>query len=1186
MILTDEGTWYSATDLLNWLGCAHRSALDARLLRDPGLRALLPQPDPERPVLRPDGDDGPSFDSPAAARGELHERAMLSRLESEGFDVVRIPRPDGPGADPLRARVDETVAAMRTGADVVFQAALLDAPWFGFADFLVRVDSVPSSLGDFAYEVRDTKLARHASASALIQMAHYGAMVEKVQGAPPPSLVVWLGTGEAARWPYTDAAPYLEEARRRFLAFHEAGLPTGPEPVAACPSCRWLLLCEPEWGPGDLRHVHRLTRRQRALLRESGIGTVGALAAAEDPHRPERIARPTFARLRDQARVQSGPQPFAVVRPQARSEGLLAVPATDLDDVYFDLEGDPFAAIPTLDYLWAFCDAAGAYEHRWAHSPEAEREAFSWFVSLLLEREARGPDWHVYHYNSYEITSMRRIAASWPVEAERQHWIDTVERIVAQRFVDLYRAVEAGVRTQDGSTSLKVVEKLAGYDRSAGAAAGAVSRADDSITAYEQYVMGTDEAERQGLLDSIRDYNAHDVRATLAVHAWLHGLQDELADEDLLDDPEPYVPSDKVLERAEETAQLRDTLIAAASGGDALPSGLSADGARLLAHILEWHRKETVAQYVDVLRLKEWALDGGESADEHEGVDAVWDELNGAAPQPGLRPGTEHESCLLDLELVEVLPPKKARKNAAIPRVFRCRPGAWKVKAGSNLDEALPPGADRPPISITVDEHDAQEGLVRFSRGEVPDGLGPFVLNGIVNDASVWSSLMRLGHQALSADPPGWAVLAFGLLDRVPPADADDMAARDGEEASDRARRIAAGLRSASLPVQGPPGTGKTWLGGHLVADAIERADADGRRLLIGVTANSHKVIDNLLLEAVRVCSERGLAPAVMHVGPPEKVVDDPAIAQVKSGGVAMAGWIAENAGRHRVVGATKYAWSRPEVTMAADVLLIDEAGQFSLADALAALQSARTAIALGDPQQLSAPVQAAHDESVNLSVLEHLAAGHDVLPDDDGVFLDVSHRMHPAVCSVVGALAYEGELRSSPDAARRSIAGPTVTTHGVTVDVRPGVSWVPLDGDGEEEVDAVVDLVHGLVGSVTVTKADVSTAPLDLADVLVVAPHNAHVNRIQQALPDARVGTVDRFQGQQGHVVVYSMGRLAERAGDVRFLYELNRLNVALSRARLMAIVVSHRDAVFPPVADPDDLRLVSRFIRAVGHG
>ncbi|MHB1066588.1 MAG: DEAD/DEAH box helicase, partial [Candidatus Nanopelagicales bacterium] len=375
-------------------------------------------------------------------------------------------------------------------------------------------------------------------------------------------------------------------------------------------------------------------------------------------------------------------------------------------------------------------------------------------------------------------------------------------------------------------------------------------------------------------------------------------------------------------------------------------------------------------------------------------------------------------------------------------------------------------------------------------------------------------------------------------------------------------------------------------LGGRLVADAIRRADAEGRTLLIGVTANSHKVIDNLLLEAVRACSERGLAPAFMHVGPPEKVVDDPAIAQVKSGGVLMAGWIAENAGRHRVVGATKYAWSRPEVTMAADVLLIDEAGQFPLADALAALQSARAAIALGDPQQLSAPVQAAHDESVNLSVLEHLASGHDVLPEADGVFLDVSHRMHPAVCSVVGALAYEGELHSSPDAARRSIAGPAVATHGVTVDVRPGVSWVPLDADGEEEVDAVVDLVRGLVGSVTVTDADGSTAPLRLADVLVVAPHNAHVNRIQQALPDARVGTVDRFQGQQGHAVVYSMGRLAERAGDVRFLYELNRLNVALSRARLMAIVVSHRDAVFPPVADPEDLRLASRFIRAVGKG
>ena len=572
MIRTAEGEWYSASDLLAWLGCHHRTTLDARVPDDPDLAAFLKEQRSAAVLLMPDGEDGDGFETPAQARGDLHERAMLQRLVDAGHRVVRIERPADYSAAAIRERALDTRRAMESGADVVFQATLLDEPWYGFADFLVRVDDVLSAFGEYAYEVRDTKLARHPSTNALLQMAHYGAILEKEQGAPPVSLVVWLGTGTEFPWAYGDAKPYLDELRSRYLAFRAAGAQTMPEPVSACGSCRWEPLCSAQWAAEDLINVHRLTRIQRHRLRELGIATIDSLAGAREQDRPAGMAKPTFDRLRQQAAVQAGQATCELIRPQP-AEGLASIPAAHPADAYFDLEGDPFAAMPTLDYLWAYCDAQGEYEFRWAHTPEDELQAFGWFLNALHKREAEGGDWHVYHYNSYELTSLRRVAAAHPDPIEAARRSKEVERLIEERFVDLYRAVELGLRTQAGSTSLKIVEKLAGYDRSVGAAAGAVARADDSIVAYETYVMSTDEAERAAILDGIREYNAHDVRATRAVHYWLRELAAQLAVDDITPEPGPYVTPDDVLERIERTEALRDALRAAAASGEPLISG-------------------------------------------------------------------------------------------------------------------------------------------------------------------------------------------------------------------------------------------------------------------------------------------------------------------------------------------------------------------------------------------------------------------------------------------------------------------------------------------------------------------------------------------------------------------------------------------------------------------------------------
>jgi len=1177
-----EGVRYSATDLLTWLGCAHASRLDARAMSEPALRRWLRD---RRDLLEADLDSGVAFPEPAARRGEEHERATLDRLKARGLTVAHITRP---GPEGLAGAVTATVAAMRAGADVVFQAALTDGPWFGYADFLVRVDGWPSRFGGFAYEVRDTKLARHATASALLQTAHYGAMVELVQGAPPPRLVLLLGDGREFAWAYEDAAPYLAEVRERFLAFHTAGTEPVAEPVRACGLCRWADRCEQAWGPQDLRHVHRLTGPQRRALHQTGIGTVAGLAAAGPAARPDGMHEKTFDRLRAQAAVQTGTAGYELVRPQDSQVGIWSTPARHPLDMYLDLEGDPFAAVPTLDYLWAYCDVDGTYVYRWAHTPEGERRAVLWLLGELRRREALGGDWHVYHYNTYEPAAIGRVLGSWPDDTERAALQAEMAGLVQRRFDDLYRRVEAGVRTRDGSTSLKVVEKIAGYDRTA--AAAAVGGADDSIKAYEQYLRTTDDEPRRAeLLEGIRRYNEHDVRATKRVHDWLLRRADDLGERDLTDadDDTGHVPSDRVRERVEATADLQRRLTdAGGPAGGPLPSGLSTGGALMLAAMLEWHRNEMLVAFADHRRLHAWALDGdphGPLDDHHVGQPTGPD-----GPAPNLRrTGTEGESCLLDVTgpTSTVAVPGGGSTSRKVRRTYACRPGAWRVRAGTALQEALPDGAARKPVTVTVTGHDPVAGTFSFERVAVPDDLGPLVVGPFAEPPAVWEALMRLGEAALTPDPAPDQVLPLRVLDRLPAFPPTEMAPRPGEDATGRGLRLAGALRAGLLPVQGPPGTGKTRLAARIVLRELDEAARQGRTAVVGVVAGSHKVIGNLLAEVRRLADQTRTAVDVAHLGDPTQVDTDHGITRLAGSSAALAPWTARQreAGRPGVVGATKFGWSRSDTAGTADLLVVDEAGQVSLADALAVMQASARVVALGDPQQLAAPVQATQTDAVRVSLLEHLTGGKQVMPPEVGVFLDVTHRMHPAVCAVVGELSNRGALTASPAAARRGITGPALTLAGHTVPVTPGVVWLPVEGGPDTEAATVAELVRRLTLTATVTTED-GTGPLTPQDVLVVAPHNAHVNRIARAVgAGVRVGTVDRFQGQQGHVVILAMGREARTAQDVRFLYETNRLNVALSRARLLVVVVAHPDACYPPVNDPEDLLLASRFNRAL---
>ncbi|MDV3223150.1 TM0106 family RecB-like putative nuclease, partial [Intrasporangium sp.] len=688
-----------------------------------------------------------------------------------------------------------------------------------------------------------------------------------------------------------------------------------------------------------------------------------------------------------------------------------------------------------------------------------------------------------------------------------------------ERFVDLYAVVRQGLRISKGSYSIKKLEEFYWGHVRASEGAG-VADGLSSVVEYERWLVGRDEGTpEQGILDEIRDYNEEDVRSTLALHEWLEDRRGEL-------ESQGHVLTRPVPEEVRELSDEERSEID-------LAERLVAAGEDLLAGLVGWHRREQRPEWWDFFRYKE--LD---TADLVEDGTAIGD-LG---------------------EPVEV----GAVKRSRIWR-YPFPPQDCKVAVGKYVPDVDTHGPVGKVVAI-----DAVEGWIDLSMSKTLDPPRPRGIGGPgpVMDQVLRQSLARTAELRLH----GGASLATRLIDRVVPP-RDLLAVRPGESAKDVVVRVGMGLDGEVLAVQGPPGSGKTTAGSALIRGLLDAGHT------VGVTAQSHAVILNLLREvgrpALHKCGSNGDEPEA----------GDGLVRHVTDNGEVAA---ALSSGETQLVGGTAWLWSREELADAVDVLVIDEAGQFSLANAVAVAPAASSLVLLGDPQQLMQPTKAAHPYGSGISALDHLRTegetAHDVIPADRGVFLDRTFRMHPTLTAFVSELAYEGRLESAPGRERLAVDAPGRLSGD-------GLRWVPVEHTSvveqasQEEADVVRALVDDLLRGAW-TSADGTVSPITLDDILVIAPYNAQVAALLHALPEgARVGTVDKFQGRQGAVVIYSMASTSADVAPrgVSFLYDLHRLNVAISRAKAMAVVVGSPLLLDAEVHSPEDLRAVNALCRYV---
>lgn len=1109
----------SPSDLVAFLACEHRSVLDRRVVE--GLLERPVRDDPELEILR--------------RRGDEHERRELARLKAEGREVVEIVR-GGSSPEALREAEAETLAAMRAGADVIFQATFFDGRWRGHADFLIRIEQ-PSDLGPWSYEVADTKLARRAKPAAVLQLCSYAEHVARLQGVLPAEVEVVTGDGERHRHRLADAMAYFRTAKARFEAFVDAAPaePPYPEPVAHCAICPWDERCSARRRADDhLSLVAGVRRDMITKLGRAGITTLTELAASTPGERVPGMGDATADRLRHQARLQlaqraDGRVRYELLDPEP-GRGLAVLPPPSPGDLFFDMEGDPWAGDGGLEYLFGLVEADGTYHAFWGHDPVAEKRAFEGVVDLLVQRLDADPAMHVYHYAPYEATALKKLAGR---HATREAEVDRLLR--GDVLVDLYRVVRQGVRVSQEGYGLKKLEPLYLPPRD-----GDIQDGGSSIVVYEDWIESGDDA----LLESIRAYNEVDCLSTRGLRDWLEARRAEL--------PEVARPAEAEGEASEAVAEADARSLALATAllarvpDDPDERDDDQQGRWLLAQLLGWHRREARPEWwawFDRLeRTDEELVNDRESLGEITFVGVVDDLGRSAVYRYAFDPTQEHKWKVGDS-----------------PRDPRSQKGAGEIVA---LD--LGGG--------TVDLKRGKAGGWEHPTSLVPP---PPIDNKVPRDAVERLAAAVVEHPA--GDPPRHRA-ALDLLRRRPPRvfDVEPGAPlqRPGEPGSDAVCRLVPRLLGACLAVQGPPGSGKTWTGAALVVDAVRR----GTR--VGITAQSHSAIGNLLEEVVKRAAAEGQAVRIVQKATEQqRCRADGVVCTEKNEAVDEA----LRMGDVDVVAGTAWLFARPELDGTLDLLVVDEAGQRSLADVLAVSGAATDLVLLGDPQQLAQVSKGTHPPGAERSALQHVLDGHPTVPVDRGVFLDRSFRMHPDVCGFVSAIAYESRLLPAPGCDGQVVAdGPLLGG--------AGLRWAPVVHEGNrhrspEEAAAVVRLVDALVGRTWVDR-DGQQGWLQLQDILVIAPYNAQVVELTDALPaGARVGTVDRFQGQQAPVVLYSLTASSPDgvARGIDFLLSINRLNVAVSRAQALAVLVGSPELLRVEPRSVGQLRRVNALCRFV---
>ena len=1073
-------------------------------------------------------------------KGLAHEAAFFERLKIQYAYVVDIAE----GNPSFARRVELTIQAMKAGADIIFQASLQEGAFIGHADFLRKVPRA-SALGDHSYEVIDTKLAKTAKAKFLVQVALYSRMLISIQGVQPQFMYIVLG--DAARteqaFRVADYADYLEHVLQRFEAFvNSAERPvTYPEPCGHCGFCAWRDRCDEQRLHDDhLSAVAGISRSQIQKLQSAGVTTLHQLADSTDDLHIPKLQTESLSKLRHQARLQfqgrSSDVPlFELLPVLGERRGFHRMPKAVDGDLFFDMEGNPLEE-GGLEYLFGLYideDGQRTFKPFWAHTRNEEKIAFEQFIDWVIGHLKRYPDAHIYHYASYEETAIKRLMSQHGTREAQVDWL-----LRNGKLIDLYKVVREAIRVSEPSYSIKNIEHFYMGRRD-----GDVTNAGASIVFYERWKETGDSK----LLEQIERYNEDDVLSTYLLRNWLQDITPSNAG----------AFSGAAADGEKSVVEQKEIEILLENYHDRLLGGLRTD-------------EEAMSDEEQVTLLTFQLLDFHRRADK-----PTWWQLFS-------RQDMTTEELLEDIESLASLrrtttPPEPIKKSFLFEYSFD--PQETKMRSGSKgaISESL--------NAVQLVHLDYEKCLATFQAtvNKAPPDCFDMIPGQPIPTKSLREALYRYADNVLAGEQRFQAVTDF-LSRRAPRVKGVKPGAPlldSSLPTIDAIKQVVRNLEQSVLFIQGPPGAGKTYTGSHVIVDLLKA----GKR--IGVTSNSHHAINNLLAAVESRAQEEGFTFAGLKKSSEGEGTEftGRCIRSIEEKKEFLDAW----GPNINLTAGTAWLFSDPVFTEQLDYLFIDEAGQVSVANLVTMGLAARNIVLMGDQMQLSQPVQGVHPGRSGDSILDYLLDGTPTIAADRGVFLAQTWRMHPHVCSFISQAVYEGQLSSAPGTERRVLLldGQCPQIPG------SGLMFCPVEHDGNsqssDEEAAQVQALYAYFSQQRFIDSDGEEHAIGVDNILVVAPYNLQVQVLKQVLPaGARVGTVDKFQGQEAEIVIVSMATSNENylPRDIGFLYSKNRLNVAVSRAKSLACIVASPDLTTVRCVTPREMSLVNGLCMAVRYG
>ena len=1073
-------------------------------------------------------------------KGDEHENSYFKELKKKYKKVIDLKK----DSRDYPKRFKETVKAMEEGHEIIRGGVLMQGNWVGETDFLFKVLDSKSKFGSFSYVVHETKNTKKTKVEHVMQAGLYTLMLKDIQESTPIFFSIILKEFVINEIKFNKVYNYIVSNKKNYENFIFKDLEkVKPEKCSFCNICDWIDVCEKEWIKNDnLNQIGNIHKSHIKKLISSDINTIEKLAKKDETFKVKNLNSDIFKKLNISAKLRKEYEKtnkpcFHIIKENLSFEkGFNLLPENQDGDLFFDIESVQDHIVDGgLEYLFGIYyieNKKEKFKAFWAHTKEEEKNNLINFFNFTESHFKKYTDAKIYHYADYEITALRNLVAKHNTHGSIY---DRYLRLF--KFVDLYGIVKNSVLTSENSYSIKNLEKFYNFKRT-----GDLQKGDASQDFYANWM----ETKNQDLLDEIEFYNKQDCHSTYELKNWLTDIRPQECNW--------YEPATKEDDKIEKPFEIK---LGQYSNYLNTKKLKNKNIQEVVSHVLGFFRRDNRPDYRKFFERKSMS----------------------------------HEDLVNDTECVgymtQVEEPYKEKQSNVY--TFSFPDQEYKVKKGDrpvNANNVLLGESESVGEVLEVDQKKKLIKLKKGTRGAGRNLLLPHILSiGKRQPPQVTTledSTYRYIDSLFVGEKKEYGAINDILARKIPKIKniKTGDAIIDSSNFIEEIPKIILNLDNSYLFIQGPPGTGKTTQASNAIAELI----AKGKK--IGVSANSHKVIHNLISKVESICEKKKINFLGLKKGSSnnEDSIYNGKFISTSLDDKGYEGFLTES---YQLFAGTKYHFAKEYYDQKLDYMFIDEAGQLTTADIIAIGTSAKNIVLIGDQMQLPQPSSAVHPGESGKSILEYLLEGKDTVSNDKGVFLNKTFRMHPKINDFTSENFYEDRLLCSDITSKRKIH------FDKTCQIQDiGIHYIAADHtDCSQKNETEGTIIKNLYRDLSKCEFEDEfgkVRKIKNEDILTISPYNVQVNYLKSILPkESRVGTIDKFQGQEAPITIISMtssdSENLPRAKS--FFFNRNRLNVAISRSQLITIMIFNPKLLQTSTRSVDEIYLIENFFKLMNY-